>query len=80
MVDVSREGKGMKLSDTILLYDLQGICEVSIGLTRKSDDEISSDIESESIFSFHVSEFFEDFSELHPIVVAIHRLQDFRGS
>ncbi len=48
----------MKLSDVILLDDLEGIYEVSIGLTRKSDDKISSDIETQTIFSFHISEFF----------------------
>ena len=75
-----REGKGMKLSDAILLYYLECIREVSIGLTRKSDDEIGSYIEAESIFSLHISEFFENFSKLSAVVVAVHRFQDFRRS
>ena len=70
----------MKLSDAIFLYDLECIREVSIGLARESDDEVGSYIEPESIFSLHVSEFFENFSKLSTIVVAVHGFEYFRGS
>ena len=70
----------MKLCDLILLYDLERVREVSIGLTRKTYDEIGSDIEPESIFSFHISKFFEDFSKLRAVVVTVHGFEYFRGS
>ena len=71
-----RERECMKLSDLVLLDDLKCICEVCICLSRKSDDEVRSDIEPDTVFSSDSAELPEDFSETLTIVVTIHRFQD----
>ena len=70
----------MKLSDLIFLYDLKCISEVTLCLSRKSDDEVGSDIEPDTVFSFDGTELPEDFSETLAIVVTIHRFEDLRRS
>ena len=70
----------MKLSDLIFLYDLKCISEVTLCLSRKSDDEVRSDIESDTVFSFDGTELPEDFSETLAIVVTVHRFEDVRRS
>ena len=70
----------MKLSDLVFLYDLKCICEVCICLSRKTYDEVGSDIEPHTITSSDSTEFPEDFSETFAIVVTVHRFQDVRGS
>ena len=75
-----REGECMKLCDLVFLYDLKGICEVCICLSRKSDDEVGSDIESQTIISSYGTKLPEDFSETLAIVVTVHRFEDVRRS
>ena len=71
-----RERECMKLSDLIFLYDLKCISEVTLCLSRKSDDEVGSDIEPDTVFSSDSAELPEDLPETLAIVVTIHRFQD----
>jgi hypothetical protein len=74
VVEVRGKRKCMKLSDTVFFYDLERISEVLISLAWKSDDQISSDIETHTIFSFYLTKFLEYPAELFPIIVTVHRL------
>ena len=76
MIEMRRERECMKLCDLVLLDDLKCISEVTLCLSRKSDDEVGSDIEPDTIFSSDSTEFPEDLPETLAIVVTIHRFQD----
>ena len=80
MIEVGREGECMKLGDLVFLYYLKGICEVTLCLSRKSDDEVGSDIEPDTITSSDGTKLPEHFSQTLAIVVTVHRFQEVRRS
>ena len=66
----------MKLANLVFFDYFESISEIYISLTRKSDDEIRSYIEYDSVFASYVSELLEYFTNTNTIIMAIHEFQD----
>lgn len=75
-----RERERMKLRDPEIFYESKGIEEICFRFARKSDDDIRSDIDSESISTRNISESCENTPYSISIIVSTHTFENPSGS
>ncbi len=75
MIYMGREWKRMKLGNLVLFDDFLGIEKIFFTFRWKSDDKISSDIDSMTISTLESPQLREDFPKFDPIIMSIHRLE-----